>query len=65
MTIKHKCEGKIVHNSAQVKTERRSSYHENFHSDESPWHYWIETTYHVDKCENCSKSHIIKQSEVL
>jgi len=65
MTIKHKCDNEIVENNATIRTENRSSYHENFHSDFSPWHYWTEIYYVVKKCSKCGKSHEIKEDKLI
>lgn len=65
MTIKHKCGDKVVENTATMKSEQRSSYRENFHYEGSGWHYWTETTFRVDKCCECGRSHEIAENKVL
>lgn len=66
MTIKHKCQRKIVSNEAIRKTENHKSYSEHaaMHYGDG-WSYWTTTIYLVKKCKKCGKEHVIKESELL
>jgi hypothetical protein len=67
MTIKHKCGDKTVSNKATRKTEKHSLYneHADMHYEGGGWFHWFETTYTVDKCKNCGKTHLIKEDDLL
>lgn len=67
MTIKYKCKKKEVYGKATTKTNNRSHYdgHAAMHYDVGGWTRWTETTYYVNKCENCGKTHILNESEIL
>jgi hypothetical protein len=67
MTIRHKCQGKIVSNKATRETTQHQSYSEHaaMHYGGDGWSHWTTTVYLVEKCKKCGKSHEIKEADLL
>lgn len=68
MKVKHKCGKKVVSNEAKKETYTRRSYNEHaaMHYDcGDGWDTWTETSYLVEKCVKCGKSHYLKHHDLL
>lgn len=67
MTIKHKCGKEVVENKATTRTHKEKSYDEHaaMHYDCSGWSEWTVTTYIVDKCNKCGRSHELDEHNLI
>jgi hypothetical protein len=63
VTLKHKCQGKVVSQRAKRKTHKCFSYneHADMHYDSGGWNEWEEVYYEINECKVCGQYHEIKK----
>ena len=65
VTIKHKCQGKVVWQRAKKKKYIREIYneHADMHYDGGGWFKFEEIFYEIDNCKVCGGYHNIKKKK--